>query len=496
MPSSDKMQPRSPRQPLVWPDIVLDLADLLVDLDWPLYVVGGAVRDAYLRRPVRDVDIAVDGSGIKAARAIANRLGGDFFPLDDQRDVGRALVDTPDGRLIFDVARLRGESLHADLVDRDFAVNAMAVDLRGDLRLLIDPLDGENDLLQRRLRACSPTSIAHDPIRTLRAVRISLQFGLRIEPATIADIRANSERLALISPERVRDEFVKLLGLPKPALALQIADSLGLLKIIMPEVAGLHDWRLPEPYALDGWKHSIAVVEQLAEIVRTISPTRTDETAAQFSLGMLVMGLDRFRGQLQAHLARLWPDERPHAAVLMLAGLLHDVGVNADGHDDDASATLVEARAAALHLSGGEREHLAGAVRHHRWLEAVDDPTPLQIHRFWRAASTAGIDAILLGLANYLGSVGSAIDQDYWLLLVERARTVLFAYFEQHEQIVAPPMLINGNDLMHGLGLKPGPVIGDLLTLIREAQVQGDVLTADEALERARAYLRSQNGSH
>jgi tRNA nucleotidyltransferase/poly(A) polymerase len=479
----------------VWPDIVLDLADALADLETPLYLVGGAVRDAFLRRPIRDVDIAADGSGIQIARAIANRLGGDFFPLDAERDVGRALLDTPDGRLVFDVARFRGDSLQADLVDRDFAVNAMAVDLRGDLRLLIDPLGGEADLIAKRLRACSPMSIRHDPIRALRAVRISLQFGLRIEPATIAEIRANSGRLAQISPERVRDEFVKLLGLAKPALALQIANSLGLLTIIVPEVARLEDWQLPEPFELDGWKHTAAVVEHLADILRTISPARTDETAAQFSLGMLVMGLDRFRAQLQTHIARLWPDERPHASVLLLAALLHDAGATADGADAGASAALTDARAAALHLSGGEREHLAQAIRHHRWLEAVGDPTPLHIHRFWRAASTAGIDAILLGLANYLGSVGSAIDQDYWLMLVERARTVLFAYFEQYEQIVAPPLLINGTDLMHGLGLKPGPMIGDLLTLIREAQVQGEVLTADEALERARAYLRSQNGS-
>ncbi len=108
---------------LAWSDAILDLQDLLRDDATdaePIYVVGGAVRDALLRRPIKDVDIAVAHGGIKLARRIANHFGGGFFPLDAERDVGRALIDTPDGRLSIDVAGFRGDSLDADLRDRDF----------------------------------------------------------------------------------------------------------------------------------------------------------------------------------------------------------------------------------------------------------------------------------------------------------------------------------------------------------------------------------------
>src|SRR4051794_40894254 len=100
---------------LDWPDVVYDLRDLLEDRADPVYIVGGAVRDALLRRPIQDVDITVASQGIKLARQIANGLRGAFFVLDAERDVGRALIDTPEGRISIDVSGFRGESLDADL---------------------------------------------------------------------------------------------------------------------------------------------------------------------------------------------------------------------------------------------------------------------------------------------------------------------------------------------------------------------------------------------
>lgn len=461
--------PKSPGTSLAWNDAILELQDLLEDVKASIYIVGGAVRDAYLRRPIKDVDLATAGNGLELARTIANRLHGAFYPLDAERDVGRALVETPEGRLIFDVARFRGDDLETDLIDRDFTVNAIAVNLHSDLNLVIDPLGGVDDLKAKLLRRCSARSISNDPLRALRGIRQSVQFTLRIEPETLHDIRTVTRRLSEISPERVRDEFFKMLALSKAATALRVADGVGLLKVILPELELLDAGQ---------WRQVLETIERLNEFYGVVSPARTDETGAQFSLGMLVVGLDRFRQQLNDHWESDWADDRPHRALLTLAALLAPSGEQ-----------TAERSAVALRLSNAEKERLTGIVRHQRAFAALDDISPITIYRYWKLTGVAGIDIILLSLASYLGTAGFEIDQDQWLHQVERAQLLLDAYYIKHDLLVNPPALVNGDDLMRQLGLPRGRKVGELLEVIREAQVSGIVTTADDALRVARVHL-------
>lgn len=492
-----------PERPLGWSDTIFELADLLQAAPDEIYLVGGAVRDALLHHPLKDIDLTTSGDGLALARRIANHFKGDFFALDVERNVGRALIDTPDGRLTLDVARFRGATLLDDLADRDFTVNAMAVDLRGDLSLLIDPLNGAVDSSAKQLRHCSPEALSNDPIRVLRAVRQSVQFGFRIEPETLLEVRRVVPQLVEVSPERIRDEFFKLLSLPRPAAALRVADSLGLLRLIVPEVAALHGLPQSAPHVFDGWAHTLSVVEQLSQIFSVIGYTRTDSTAAIFSLGTLVMQLDRFRARLIAHLDSEWPNERPHRALLMLAALLHDIGkpktaeqtASGEWRFDDheiVGAKMVDHRAAELRLSNAERSRIVRIVRYHNYPFTMSEMSPRPIHRFWRAADDAGIDICLLALADYLGAVGSEINQDEWLTLVERMRLLLDAFYEQHDQLIAPPPLVDGKLLMTMLGLKPGPRVGELLDLLREAQVAGEIHTVEEALALVRSHLEKE----
>jgi poly(A) polymerase len=479
------LAPITPQRPLLWPDVVHKIQDSLVEYPAPVYIVGGAVRDACLRRPIHDLDLATAVDAIPLARKIANRMRGDFYVLDKARDVGRVLLDvtaadSPAQRLILDVARLRGADLLADLRDRDFTFNAIAVDLKGDLSQVIDPLNGVRDLEARIIRRCSEYSIQNDPIRTLRAVRQSVQFHARIEPQTLQDIRATSRALENASQERLRDEFINMLTLPRPHAALRVADALGLLAAVVPETSHLHGYELPSPHVADGWQHTMFVVEKLNAIVAIISPARTDNTAATFDLGMVVMALDRYRRQLQDHLAQSWPGDRPHRALLFLAALLH----NNDADD-------VRSRAAALRLSNHEKQRLAAIAAHHAQpLSLPQPPTDLDMHRFWHSLGDAGIDVCLLALADYLGTVGNELDQDEWIQVVEQIRKLLEAYYDRHDQVVAPVPLVDGEQLMKALDLQPGRRIGQLLTLIREGQVTGEIKTVEDALNLARLRLK------
>src|SRR5688572_14500362 len=117
------LTPRQPRRPLLWPDSTLDLADTLSDSALPVYVVGGAVRDAYFGMPLHDLDLAVQSGAAPLARRIANALAGDIYVMDADRDVARVIAQTPHGRLSIDVAAFRGPDLLTDLIERDFTLN-------------------------------------------------------------------------------------------------------------------------------------------------------------------------------------------------------------------------------------------------------------------------------------------------------------------------------------------------------------------------------------
>ncbi len=142
------------------------------------YLVGGSLRDALLGLHVADLDIAVGGDALTLARTLADRVHGAFVVLDAERGVARVVADSVDGRAHLDIARLQGGSLQADLGRRDFTVNAIALPLKAApssdwQEQVVDPSEGRDDLADRRLRLVSPTALADDPARLLRAVRIA-----------------------------------------------------------------------------------------------------------------------------------------------------------------------------------------------------------------------------------------------------------------------------------------------------------------------------------
>ncbi|MBK9121983.1 MAG: CCA tRNA nucleotidyltransferase [Chloroflexi bacterium] len=468
--------PRQPVRPLIWPDIVLDLAESLADYPEPIYVVGGAVRDAYFGLPVKDLDLVTHRGATRLARLIANTLHGDVYVMDAERDVARVLLERPEGRLNIDVAALRADDLQGDLRERDFTINAMASPLQGDMTLLIDPMDGETDLRQKLIRRCSEQSLTSDPLRTLRAVRLSLQLNGHIERETLADMRRHAGALSTVSPERLRDEAVRVLAGIKPYAAMRIMSAVGLLPAVLPEVSVLSSADRDMVFS---------VVERLDQILIAISPQRSDNTAAAFGLGAFVVSLDRFRAALQAHISVQWANERPHRALLMIAAAL------ACSMSDAPS--VVEPMCERLRLSNPERARLTAVLRADRTLvtdleRPLDD---LMLHRYWYGPRDAGVDAVLIALAEELGRAGVALDQDRWVHVLERAQVMLEAFFVRSAEVVEPPAVIDGHTLMATLDLRPGAVVGRLLTAIREAQVVGRVHDAESALAVAREVLGS-----
>ena len=469
-----------------------------------VWLVGGALRDLLLNRRVSDFDFAVDGDALAAARAVANALHAAFYPLDSDRDVGRVILTRAEARYTLDFARLRGMDIHADLAARDFTLNALAVDL-ADPESILDPLNGEGDLRLKIIRACSPTAIADDPLRGVRAIRLAAQLDFKIDKETRAQIRAQSAALGGVSPERRRDEFIRCLGGPRPAAALRALDLLGLLDYLAPELSALKGVTQSPPHRLDVWEHTLATVARLADVLTVLAPVHDVDAASELTLGLVSVQLGRHRQALHQHLQDLLSGDRPARWLLMLAALLHDVGkpethtVDPDGRIRFLNHETLGAEMAAqclvrLHFSGDEVKRLKTIVAHHmraRHLSKQDAPvTRRAIYRFFRDTGEAGVDIVLLSLADFLAKDDAGTPpQAEWARHVAICAQLLTAYFERPEEAVSPSTLITGHDLIAEFGLEAGPQLGRLLDAVREAQAAGEVPDREAALVFVRERL-------
>jgi len=184
------------------------------------WLVGGAVRDRLLGRETIDVDVALAGDPRRAARRVAKAAGGSAFELSGAFGAWRAVG--PDHAWHVDLVPLRDGDVAADLAARDFTINAMAQPLAGGET--VDPHGGREDLAARRLRMVSAEALRADPLRTLRAVRLAVELGLEIEPATARAVAAEAPGIERVAPERVFAELKRIVGAPA------VRRGLGLMK--------------------------------------------------------------------------------------------------------------------------------------------------------------------------------------------------------------------------------------------------------------------------
>jgi poly(A) polymerase len=473
-----------------------------------LYLVGGAVRDALLGRKSYDLDFALPSGALPFARKLADRLGGAYFPLDVEREYARIVLDLSDGemageRIKLDFATYQGATLDDDLRLRDFSINAMAISMHPPHHL-VDPLGGAGDLATRRLRVCSPQSLLNDPLRILRAIRQAIDYDLQIVPETIRLMRQAVDQLDQVSVERIRDELFRILEGGNPRSGLDILERIGVLGLVLPEVTLLKGVQQSAPHVYDVWTHTLEVVHRLSAVLAALSGAYDANTAANLILGLVSLRLGRYRQALEEHMAaRLNPD-RSLRALLFLSALYHDSGkparrqideaerVRFIGHDQEGEQ-LVVSRAEALHLSNLEIERLRLVVRHHMrpfllgQLEGL--PTRRAVYRFFHDTGAAGVDICILSLADMLATYGPTLRQEDWAHQLDVVHCLLEAWWEHPQEQVAPPSLVNGNELMCELKLRPGQTIGQLLEAIREAQAEGTVTSRTEALELARTLL-------
>ncbi len=490
-------------QPLIFPEY-LELVRAALPVETPIYLVGGAVRDMLLGRTTHDLDFVLPADALAMGKRVANAMKAAYYPLDEARQTARVVVIAADGiREILDFAVLRAPDLEGDLRLRDFTINAIAVDLRQP-QALLDPLGGVADLFSRQLRLCSPTAFTDDPVRILRGVRLAAEFNLRIQPATLKEMRLTVGELPRVSPERKRDELFRILEGPQPATAIQALDMIGALEPILPEMRPLKDLRQPAPHVADAWTHTLDVLRHLGNLLKVLARAYDPEVAGSLWMGAVSLRLGRYREKLDDHLNSSLTPLRSVRGLLFMAALFHDAAkpqtqlLDEQGrlrffNHEVVGAKFVEARASALHLSNAEVARLASIVRNHMrpllLAHADEMPSPRAIYRFFRDTGEAGVDICLLSIADVLATYGPTLSPDVWERHLNVVRILLEAWWDYSEQRISPPVLLSGYDLINELALKPGEQMGELLEFIREAQVAGQVTDRQGALALARLWL-------
>ncbi|VVM04390.1 CCA tRNA nucleotidyltransferase [Methylacidimicrobium tartarophylax] len=430
----------------------LRLAKRLQEAGFIAYFAGGCVRDRLLGQESHDIDIATTATPEEVQRLFpqATGLHGRVFgvvrvPSADcsfevatfRRDIG-----TRDGRHPDHVVFARPAE---DACRRDFTINALFFDPVAER--LIDYVGGQVDLVEKRIRAVGNPSqrFREDKLRLLRAIRFAANLGFSIEQETWHALQDQAATISLVSIERVRDELDRIWSGAAPALGLDLLDRSGLLAQILPEVSALHGVEQPKEFHPEGdvFVHTRLLLERL------------------------------------------------HHAPLSLAwsALLHDIGKPVTGRTDPSGrirffehevvgARIAHAILSRLRQPNALIEDVVAMVANHMTFKDAKQMRPATLKRLL-ARATFPLE-LELHRIDCLACHGD-------LSIYEFLRTQLE---ELPPSDISPPRLLTGHDLID-LGLSPGPRLGSLLGAVREAQLNGQICTREQALALAELLIRS-----
>jgi poly(A) polymerase len=448
----------------------------------PLYLVGGTVRDLLLGEQPKDIDLVC-----RNAKDFACRLGkcknSAVVPMEKKpEEPCYRVVDREHPDNFLDIAEMRGPTIYDDLGRRDFTINAIAAEVRkdGTIGPLLDPFSGAAALEQKTIKMTGPGSLVSDPLRILRAVRFSAGRGFTIDPQTREEMRSSAVLLQGVSGERIMAELLLILKTPHSSSFIREMDHLGILDILFPEIVAMKGCSQNGYHHKDVWEHSLLVTENCEQILNNLK-------------GYFVNWADNV-------LSNLAEDNR--LPLLKLATLLHDIGkpfcrgINAETgritfyKHDKTGAKLADALAKRLKLSSQDRDYLVQLIAEHIHVLSLagNIVRTAATMRWFRKIKDNAIPAIILSMADVESSLGIESTVKWRNHYLEWSKNIVRDYYETIRTSLASQNLITGTDLI-SLGVKPGPEMGRLLDMLRNAQDTGEISTHEDALAMAKGLL-------
>jgi putative nucleotidyltransferase with HDIG domain len=446
-----------------------------------LYLVGGYLRDCLNERHgqhapgFKDVDFAVLGmTALDFARLVADQLHGHYVLLDSLNDVARVVID--DGPTL-DFAGCVGGSLASDLQRRDFTVNAMALDpLRPEE--IIDHAGGLADLKAGLIRAVSPSVLVDDPLRLLRAYRFACLLGFAVEPATRQHIRANIDLLPTVARERINYELFTMLDCPDVGRLIHEMGELGLFEAIFQELVATHKVTANSYHHLPLFVHSLETIPQLEARLESL-PDWAKESLTK---------------ELTPSVSRL--------AATKVSAILHDIGkpdtwlITDEGRHtfighDKLGASMIKSTAEVQKwpkVLGRMVERLVLWHLRPGQLFHTSQPTQKALNRFYRTVGDDVPELMLLSFGDLGATRGPGLTGPDRERLENNLVELLNGYAVYKEELKRLPKLLTGLEIMQLLGIRPGPLVGEILAALAEAQELKEVLDRSQAEAFARSF--------
>ena len=434
-----------------------------------IYLVGGTVRDYYMGLDSTDRDIIVmDEEAREFALKLAELFDASFVPLDEENKIYRIVL--ADKINCIDVTNPVGDSIEKDLMRRDLTINAIAVNIRtGEI---IDISGGVTDIRNKCINYVNELNFVDDPLILLRVYRFQALYGFSLAPETINAVCKYSDLIHKPAVERINYEILKLFSGEYAHIALENMNKTWILEEIFPFVKELKQVPPNSHHHLDLFHHSIETVKQ----VQNLYSEASDE--------------------IKEHLNRVDFGGFSRLAHLKLAAFMHDIGkfstwtIEEGKHrfikHDDVGAKMSVKILKDLHCSNKQIDYISSMIKYHIYPSHVmtsPQITEKIMMRYVRKMDKNSIDAIILAQADRLSARGPEITDEIVERNITSLNMLLRFYLEARETLKPLPKLLSGNDVMDILNIKPSRKLGEIMEALHEAQVSGDVITREHAVE-------------
>jgi poly(A) polymerase len=465
------------------------IREIARQLSTPIYLVGGALRDALLGfSSKKDLDFIIAGCFDDIVSTFAGRVHGKVIPWDFGQT--RVVFRQGDEAVSVDFSSCKGTGILDDLEERDFTINAMAVDtaqLRPDGdAAIIDPLAGRHDLEQRTIRACSPRAFDQDPLRVVRAIRFAGELGFTIEQATRHLLQQKAGLISQVAVERTKREFFMILGQSRARSALQVLMETGVIHQLIPELQVFRGVKQGLPHEHDLLDHSLQTVSEL-EMLLDAAPEHVAD----------------YNEQIKDHLLEGIEEGVTRRSLLMLSGLLHDSGklktrqeahtqITFYGHEQVGARTNQEL-AARLGLGRRAQKMIELVTGNHMrllQLARLARITDRAKARALRDMEDTALETLVLAMADSRATSTSPAHAAETGRIDALAAELMSGFFSPDAGLQAQPR-VTGQDVMDILGIDEGPQVGEMLREISELERTGDLASKDDALQ----WLRKKKTS-